>query len=148
MSKFYVATDGNWGSAKDMLIVDDSDWSEDQKELFFRMTEDERYNFALEEDYKLVMKDELLQKPVVILATSKKNGRDYAESIGIENYVVAVEQRNIEVLRTRGVIITPGYFDWIMSQAWKALDLARIAIEASRIKEGRYSSRIETRLEE
>lgn len=55
MAKAYFATDGSWGNAEDIIIIEiDDDVIEDLNE----MTDDDRYQWASEQEYAKIMLDD------------------------------------------------------------------------------------------
>lgn len=46
MRKAYFATDGSYGNAKNIIIVDTKDWNDDVWDLINQMRDDQRYRFV------------------------------------------------------------------------------------------------------
>lgn len=57
MSKTYFASDGNYGSADHLIILDTSEWDQEMWDRVQNMTDDERYTFIDEERFAKVNED-------------------------------------------------------------------------------------------
>lgn len=71
---------------------------------------------------------DIKQYPAVILATNNRAGKQYADMLGIENYMIAMRESELEGLKVRAVVITPGYYEKIESIKYKTTSLMRIAM--------------------
>lgn len=72
--------------------------------------------------------------PVVILATDRRAGEKWARTVGIVNYIVVTSERDLQGLRIRGIVVTPGYFDraiGYMLAYTKLFDVAKHSLFAS-----------------
>ena len=70
---------------------------------------------------------DIKQYPAVILATTLRSGKTYATMIGIENYRIVMSMYELEGIKTRGVVITPGYYDKVEKAKYKAAELVSMA---------------------
>lgn len=64
----------------------------------------------------------------LVLATSKRSGKRYAEMLGLKNYLVVTSQKQIEGLKTRAIVITPGYYEKIQGVQYQADYVMRVAM--------------------
>ena len=53
----YFASDGNYGDANGIVLIDTSEWTEDEWEEIDGMTDSERYEFVLALEYAAKMAD-------------------------------------------------------------------------------------------
>lgn len=58
--------------------------------------------------------------PLVVVASSPGAGREFAEVARLENYRVVTDVNKAQGLRTRGVIITQGYWEKVHRAQWAA----------------------------
>lgn len=61
--------------------------------------------------------------PAIVLATSKRAGKTYAEMLGLKNYKIVMTREALEGIRTRGIVITPGYYERVEEARYKAAEL-------------------------
>lgn len=61
-----------------------------------------------------------LKDYVAIVATSQKAGKEYAHAVGLDmdETRIITDPRQAQGLRIRALIITPGYFSFIMNGMW------------------------------
>lgn len=57
MSKTYFATDGSYGDAKDLIVLDTSSWDDETWDIVRQLVDSDRYTFAEEKHFELVNKD-------------------------------------------------------------------------------------------
>lgn len=68
--------------------------------------------------------------PALVLATSKRAGRQYADMLGLKNYRVVREQYEIEGAKARAVVVTPAYYQKMEESRHYALNLFHAAVHA------------------
>ena len=73
------------------------------------------------------------QYPALVLATSKRAGKQYADMLGLDNYKVVMTQRETQGLKTRAIVITPGYYDRLEETRYQAGKLMFVAMQTGRL---------------
>lgn len=58
--------------------------------------------------------------PLVVVASSPGAGKEFAEVARLDNYRVVTDVNKAQGLRTRGVIITQGYWAKVHRAQWEA----------------------------
>ena len=64
--------------------------------------------------------------PVAIVATNVREGKKYAKALRIEDFKIVTNLQMTEGLRTRAVIITPGYVNHIQNWIFSSMNLVDV----------------------
>lgn len=67
------------------------------------------------------------QEQIAVIATSQRSGKAYIKALGLENCEVFTDERHLEGRRIKGVIITPGYLDWMLNRAFTPMEIINAA---------------------
>lgn len=65
---------------------------------------------------------------ICVIATSLEAGTSYAQELGLVDYRVCTDPAKTEGLRTRAIVVTPGYIEQIQRAQWKAREVFDIAL--------------------
>ena len=61
--------------------------------------------------------------PVAIVATNLREGKKYAKALRIEDFKIVTNLKMTEGLRTRAVIITPGFMNQLQNWIFSSMTL-------------------------
>lgn len=60
---------------------------------------------------------------VAVVASSQEAGKEYAEALGIQNYLVVTDVSKAQGMRMRAYVVTPGYLHKMEEARWKAAEV-------------------------